>query len=200
MGGIDFVVPVGANQQQVLHIPPGQQILEQIERCCIEPLEIVEEQGERMFRPREYADESPEHQLKAALRILWRQFGDRWLFADDVLQFRDEINDEPTVRFERLEQCLPPLPQLSFGLAQKRADQALKGLRKGGVGDVALVLVKLARCKKTAGRNKRLMKLVDDRGLADAGVSGDQHQLRPAASNDTVEGGKQGTDLGCPTI
>jgi hypothetical protein len=33
--GIDFVVAVGANQQQVLHIRPGQQILEQIERCCI---------------------------------------------------------------------------------------------------------------------------------------------------------------------
>ena len=44
------------------------------------------------------------------------------------------------------------------------------------------------------------MKLVDDRGLADAGVSGNQHQLRPAAGDDTVEGGKQGIDLGCPTI
>ena len=90
--------PVGADQQQVLHIRPGQQILEQIERCCIEPLQIVEEQGKRMFRPREYADKSPEHQLKAALRILWRKLGDRWLFADDVLQFRDEIHNEPSVR------------------------------------------------------------------------------------------------------
>src|ERR1700744_4678250 len=140
-----------------------------------------------MFWPREYADKSPEDQLKAALRILWRQLGDRWLFADDVLQFRDEINNEPTVRFERFEQRLPPWPQFRFGLAQKRADQALRGLRKRGVGDVALVLVKLARCKKTAGRNKWLMKLVDDRGLADAGVSATQHQLRPAASDDTVE-------------
>ncbi|MGY3470974.1 hypothetical protein ACVW0I_007845 [Bradyrhizobium sp. LM6.11] len=200
MDGIDFVVAVSANQQQVPHIRPGQQILEQIERCYIEPLEIVEEQGERMFRPREYADKSPEHQPKTALRILWRQLGDRWLFADDVLQFRDEINNEPTVRFERLEQRLSPLPQLRFGLAQKRTDQALKGLRKGEVRDVALVLVKLARCKKTAGRNKWLMKLVDDRGLADAGVSGNQHQLRPAASDDTVERGKQAIDLGCPTI
>src|SRR5262245_41653387 len=52
----------------------------------------------------------------------------------------------------------------------------------------------------TLGRNKFLMKLVDDRGLADAGVSGNQHKLRPAAGDDTVEGGKQGIDLGCPTI
>src|SRR5262249_10877182 len=147
-----------------------------------------------MFRPREYADKSPEHQLKAGLRILWRQLGDRWLFADDVRQFRDEINNELAVRFERLKQRLPPLPQLRFGLAQKRADQALKGLRKGDVGDVALVLIKLARCKKTARRNKLLMKLVHDRGLADAGVTGNQHQLQPAAGDDTVEGGKQSVD------
>ena len=43
MGGIDFVVAVGADQHQVLHIRPGQQILEQIERRRIEPLQIVEE-------------------------------------------------------------------------------------------------------------------------------------------------------------
>ena len=83
MGGIDFVVAVGADQHQVLHVRPGQQILEQIERCCIEPLQIVEEQRERMFRPCEYADKSPEYQLEAALRILWRKLGNRRLFSDD---------------------------------------------------------------------------------------------------------------------
>jgi len=48
-------------------------------------LQIVEEQGERMFRAREYADESANDQLEAALRALWRKFGDRWLCSDDQL-------------------------------------------------------------------------------------------------------------------
>src|SRR5262249_61538870 len=74
MACIDFVVPVGADQHQVLHIRPGQQILYQIERRGIEPLQIIKEKGERMFRPCEYTDESTEHQLKASLRILWRGF------------------------------------------------------------------------------------------------------------------------------
>ena len=86
--GIDVVVVVSANQQ-VLHIRPGQQILEQIERCRIEPLEIVEKQGERMFWPCEYADKSLEHKLRAALRFLWWELGDRWLISYDVLQFWD---------------------------------------------------------------------------------------------------------------
>ena len=96
---------------------------------------------------------------------------------------------------KRLEKRIAPAAQLRFALAQKRTDKALKGLRQSGIRDVALVLVELARCKKAAGRNKRLMELIDDRGLADAGISGNQHQLRPAAGDDAVEGGEQGIDL-----
>ena len=108
MGGIDFVVSVGADQHQVPHIRLGQQILEQIERCRIEPLQIVEEQRQRMLRPREYADESPEHELESALRVLWRKLGDRRLFADDELQFGDEIHHEPSVRTQRLVKGIAP--------------------------------------------------------------------------------------------
>jgi hypothetical protein len=39
------------------------------------------------------------------------------------------------------------------------------------------------------------MKLVDDGGLADAGVPGDQHELRRSAGDDAVEGGEQLVDL-----
>ena len=64
---VDFVVAIGADQHQVLHIRLGQQILEQIERRRVEPLQVVEEQRQRMFRPGEDADEPPEHQLETAL-------------------------------------------------------------------------------------------------------------------------------------
>ena len=98
MGGIDFVVSVGADQHQVLHVRPGQQILEQIEGRRVEPLQIVEEERERMFRPCEYADKSPEHQLEATLRVLWRKIRDWWLLSDDELQFGNEVHDEQPVR------------------------------------------------------------------------------------------------------
>src|SRR5580692_12073367 len=72
MRGIDLVVPVGADQQQVLHVRLGQQILEQIECGRVEPLQIVEEERQWMFGPREHTDEPPEHQLETSLRVLWR--------------------------------------------------------------------------------------------------------------------------------
>ena len=73
MGGSDFVVAIGTDQHEVLQIRPGQQILQQIERRRVEPLQIVEEERQRMFRPGEDADEAPKHQLETALRVLWRQ-------------------------------------------------------------------------------------------------------------------------------
>src|SRR3984893_7934889 len=40
------------------------------------------------------------------------------------------------------------------------------------------------------------MQLMDDRGLADPGVSGNQHQLRLAPGYNAVEGSEQGIDFG----
>jgi len=88
-----------------------------------------------------------------------------------------------------------PTAQLGVALAEKWPDQALKGLRQGRIGDVTLILVELARCEKAARRNKHLVELVNDGGLADTRISRNKHQLRHAAGYDAVEGGKQGTDL-----
>src|SRR5215831_8229108 len=76
MARSDFVVAIGADQHQVFKIRPGQQILEQIQRGCVEPLQIIEEQRQGMFWPGEYADQPTECQLETALRILWRKFRD----------------------------------------------------------------------------------------------------------------------------
>jgi len=42
MRGIDFVVPIGADHQQLPHVRLGQQVGEHVERRRVEPLQIVE--------------------------------------------------------------------------------------------------------------------------------------------------------------
>ena len=69
------------------------QTLEEIERCCIQPLQIIEEQRERVLRPGERAEEAPEHQLEAVLRLSRRQVWNGRLFPDDDLHLRDEADD-----------------------------------------------------------------------------------------------------------
>src|SRR5690242_19444251 len=59
----------------------GNQALDQVEASRVEPLHIVEEQDERLPRPREHAEKSATYQLEAALRI--RDLWNRWLLTDD---------------------------------------------------------------------------------------------------------------------
>src|SRR5207245_6686415 len=141
MGRIDFVVAVRADQHQVPHVGLGEKILDQIERCRIEPLQIVEEQSKRMLRSREHSDESPKDELESALGVLERKVGDWRRFADDELQFRNKVHNEPSVRTERIVKRIAPLAQLPFALAQEGTDEALKGLRERRIRDVALVLI-----------------------------------------------------------
>ena len=49
MSGRHFVVAIGADQQQILHVRMRQQILHQIQRGRVEPLQIVEKEGEGML-------------------------------------------------------------------------------------------------------------------------------------------------------
>src|SRR5262245_25761609 len=90
---------------------------------------------------------------------------------------------------------IAPPAQLLCAPAEKPAGQALEGLCEGGIRDVALVLVELARRKKATRTNQRFMQLIDDGGFADSGIAGNQHQLRPGTGYDTIEGGKQRLDL-----
>ena len=73
MGGIDLVIPVGPDQHQMPHVRLGQQILQQVQRRRVEPLQIVEEQRQRVLRSGEHGEKAPENQLKAALRVMGRQ-------------------------------------------------------------------------------------------------------------------------------
>ena len=50
--GTDLVVPIRADEQQVLKVAAGQQVFEQIERRRIQPLQVVEKQRERMLGAR----------------------------------------------------------------------------------------------------------------------------------------------------
>src|ERR1700729_4039297 len=83
MRGIDLVVPISADQHQVLQIRLGQQVLQQIESRSIEPLQIVEKERQRMFLPGKNTDESAEHELETALRLLWIEFRNWWRVTDD---------------------------------------------------------------------------------------------------------------------
>src|SRR5260370_22995459 len=165
MRGLHFVVSIRDDQHQVPHIGLGEKILDRIERGRIEPLQIVEEQSQRMLRPREHSDESPKDELESALGALKRKVGDRWRFADDELQFRYKVHDELPVRTERIMKRIAPCGQFVFTLTQERTDKALEGLGGRRIRNVALVLIECARREKSARRHADGLQRVASRGL-----------------------------------
>ena len=200
MGGADLVVAVGADQQQMAHLGMGDEMFDQIEGRRIQPLQIVEEQRQRMLGPSEHAEESPEHQLEAILAILGRQIGHRRLLADDEGKLGNQIDHELAVRAEGVQQGRTPRAHLRIAFPQDLMDQALEGLSQRGIGDVPLVLVELAGGKEPARRDQSLVQLVDQRGFSDARIARHQHQLRGTLGDDTIEGGEEGVGLGLAAI
>src|SRR5260370_23841578 len=180
----------------MLHLRVRDQTLKQVERCCIQPLQVIEEQRERVLRPGERAEEAPEHQLEAVLRFLRRQIWSGWLLPDDELHLRDEIDDQLAVCPDRLRQDGTPLFHLRFALDEDLIDQSLEGLCQCRIRNVALILVELAYREEPARRNKRLVQLVQHRGFTDARITGYEHELWLTLPPHPVEGSKQRSALG----
>jgi hypothetical protein len=89
-------------------------------------LQIVEEERQRMAGAREDRNEPPKHQLETSLHLLRWKLGHGWLFPDDMLQFRDEIDDQLPIRLlQRLPKRVTPFAQVCLGLAKERPNQAL---------------------------------------------------------------------------
>ena len=196
MGGIDLVVPICADQHQVLHIRTGSKILEQIERRRVEPLQIVEEQRQRMFRPREHSDKSPKDELESTLALCGGSSGTGG--CSPMMSFNSgtrstmSFRSDPAPREARRAKAPAPLRS-----CRAAAGSGSERLAPAWIRNVAFVLIELAGGEKAARRHERFVQLVYDRRLADAGITGDQDEFRGAAVDDAIEGGEQGLDLAC---
>src|SRR5262252_4586967 len=94
----DFVVAVCADEEKIAEFGPAQQVFQQVERRRVEPLQVIKEERQRMFRPREDADKLPKYQLEAPLRVLWRKLRNQRRLSDDELHFRNEVGNQSSIR------------------------------------------------------------------------------------------------------
>src|SRR6516164_11298983 len=148
----DFVIAVSADEEKIAEIGPGQQVFLQVQRRRVEPLQVIEEERQRMFRPSEHPDELPKHQLETPLCVLWWKLRYRRLLSDNVLHFGNKSRNQSCVRSQCLAQRIAPRRKVHFAFAEQRPDQVLEGLRQSRVGNVALVLIELAGSEQTARR------------------------------------------------
>src|SRR5262249_52295091 len=123
----DFVVTVGADQQQMPHARFGGQMFEQVERRGIQPLQVIEKQRERAFGPGKDTHEPAEYAVEAISRVLGSEIGNRRLRPDHELELRNQLGHEPSVRTQRLLKGIPPLTDLRVALTKDLAHESLEG-------------------------------------------------------------------------
>src|SRR5262249_5961974 len=123
----DLVVAVRADEEQVPQIRLDEEVFEEVDGRGVEPLQVVEEQGQRMLGPGEPAEEAPEDEVKAALRVPRRHLRDGPLIADDEPELGDEVHHELAIRTQRLADVVAPPPELRFALREDGTKEAVEG-------------------------------------------------------------------------
>src|SRR4029077_20859474 len=91
-----------------------------------------------------------------------------------------------------------PTADIFLTATQDLANEPLERLGQCGIRDVFKAEVKFPRDKDAARQHDRLVKLVDDGRLADAGMARNPHKLRPAMGYDAVDRFQQCGDLSFP--
>src|SRR5262245_43201416 len=94
----DLVITEGADEEEIAEIGPAQQVFQKVERRRIEPLQVIEEQRQGMFRPSKHTDQLPKHHMEAPLRVLRWKLNNRRRLSNEELQFRNEIHHQSCVR------------------------------------------------------------------------------------------------------
>lgn len=150
----DLIIAECADEEEIAEIGPAQQMFQKVERRRIEPLQVVEEQREGMFRPSEHTDELSKHHLKAPLCVPWWKLNDRRWLSDEGLQLRNETYHQCCVRSQRLLQGVAPWCEIGIALAEQRPDQGLKRLCQRRVGNIAFELIEFAGSEQATRRHQ----------------------------------------------
>jgi hypothetical protein len=171
VGGSDPVVPIRTHDHEVLYLRLGQHVLQQVSGRGIHPLQIVEEQHERMPGTREYPEETPEHPAETVQHILWGNLRSGWLFTYDQLELRNQADDELTMLAQSSKHPLAPLCDLRVRTAEELTNEAAARLHQRGIGDIPSELIELAGSKPAARLDEVPLQLVHECRLADPGIS-----------------------------
>src|SRR5271170_8088549 len=80
---VNLVIPICADKDDMANLRLDNEVFQQLESGGIQPLQIVEEHRQRVFRAGEYPKKAAEKRLEASLCFLRRKVGDRLLSSDD---------------------------------------------------------------------------------------------------------------------
>src|SRR5262249_952882 len=171
------------------------QIAQEVERGAIQPLQIVDEEDERMLDSGEHAHETLQGSLEAHLCLLRRKLRDRLLRTDDQLQVGCASADELGARGERFSDVVEQGGEGGVDGEEDGTEEIAEGSGNRRERNVTLTRVELTGDEESASADDDLLKLVDDGGFSGSGVSRYEDERLPAVAGDALERIDQPGDL-----
>src|SRR6516165_217733 len=187
MSGIHFVVAIGANQKEILNLRAVNQCPNQVERSRVDPLEVVQEDHQRMLLGGKHTDKTLKGKLEAISCLDRAQGVGRRLLPEAQLHFRYHLSQNTGISSQRLRQPGAPDRQAIFTLREKLLDKAPKGLEQRPKRSVACHQVKFPGEEVAALPDDGSVKLLNEGSLANARVTG-YEQEGGVSFADAVEG------------
>src|ERR1700744_6182947 len=132
----------------------GEEMPDEVERCMIEPLEIVQKECKRMVGRRKYADKASQDHLETGMRLLGRQFIDRRLWPYQKREIGHEIHEHLADGAYRIQYLRTPAFEFAFVAAQYHLNKPGECLGERGVRYVRFVLIQLSGRKQAARWNQ----------------------------------------------
>ena len=199
MRGRHLVVAIGHHDQQRLGRRRCRDQIDEVQAGRVRPLHVVEKQHERMRPLAEDLHETLEDEVETVLRFQRLELGHARLRTDDELECRHHVDDELRVRVNGSADGVAPHGNRFLALREQLLHEILQGRDERAERHVLLQLIELAGDEVAALAGDRLIDLLDERGLADAGLPGDQDRLDPAARN-ALEALQQALSFGSAAV
>ena len=165
--------------------------LQQAQRRPVGPLQVVDEQHERVLGAGHRAQQRQDARLQSTLRVDWRDRDRGVLRPDEQLELGHQLGERPRRPAEFLVEHGADRGERRGRQGEHLSNQLARGLDEGRVRQVAAVEVELAGREPAVGRGHRPLQFIDEPRLADARVAGDEHQVLLA-----LGGGREAVEQG----
>ena len=109
MAVVHFIIAVGADDEKMTGVDVLREPHQKFGGRLVEPLQVVEEQHQRMLGTCDRGEEAGQHSFEQALALLRRQLRQRRLIADHQGEVRDQIDHQLAVLAHRVLQRDAPM-------------------------------------------------------------------------------------------
>src|SRR5690606_28091212 len=113
------------------------------QRCLIGPLQVVEEDHQRMLGLGEHTHKLQQQLVEAVARLGGAELQRRRLRPDDQLDIGDDVDQHLAVAIKGLLKALFPNYESLRAFAEQLADQIVERLNNRRIGDAAVELIEL---------------------------------------------------------